>query len=302
MILFARDSGNTNLRYVFADTGNEHEATYDYLDYLGSALKIEIETVRADFTGRIAKKRDYILEHWPRDGVADEYVIAAAKLLEHPTGNPFLDLCLWKGRFPSRRAQFCSQELKGIPIREQVVAPLQKAGLRVRSWQGIRAEESAQRAKRVMHERDDLNVWIYRPLLRWSSEDVFAIHRRHGIKWNPLYEQGASRVGCMPCINCRKSELAEIARRFPEHIARIREWETLVSTASKRGSGTFFYVADLGLLPDSELRGMHLTHGIDAAVDWSKTVRGGRQYDLFLATEPLPRCASLYGLCDSGTE
>jgi hypothetical protein len=29
----------------------------------------------------------------------------------HPTGNPFLDLCLWKGRFPSRKAQFCTEEL-----------------------------------------------------------------------------------------------------------------------------------------------------------------------------------------------
>ena len=30
----------------------------------------------------------------------------------HPSGNPFLDLCLWKGRFPSRKAQFCTEHLK----------------------------------------------------------------------------------------------------------------------------------------------------------------------------------------------
>jgi Lon protease-like protein len=32
------------------------------------------------------------------------------------------------------------------------------------------------------------------------------------------------RVGCMPCINCRKDELREIALRFPETIERIERW------------------------------------------------------------------------------
>jgi 3'-phosphoadenosine 5'-phosphosulfate sulfotransferase (PAPS reductase)/FAD synthetase len=54
------------------------------------------------------------------------------------------------------------------------------------------------------------------------------------VKLNPLYFLGMSRVGCMPCINCRKDELLEISKRFPKYIDIKREWESLVSMASKR--------------------------------------------------------------------
>ena len=32
-----------------------------------------------------------------------------------------LDLCIWKGRFPSRKAQFCTSELKTMPLVEYLV-------------------------------------------------------------------------------------------------------------------------------------------------------------------------------------
>src|SRR3546814_5551271 len=67
----------------------------------------------------------------------------ALKVL-HPTGNPFLDLCLWKGRFPSRKAQFCTEELKrNIAVEFQV--DLIDQGHTVVSWQGIRRDESLNR-------------------------------------------------------------------------------------------------------------------------------------------------------------
>lgn len=46
------------VRLVFADTGNEHELTYRYLqEYLPEALGMKIDTVRADFTTEIERKR-----------------------------------------------------------------------------------------------------------------------------------------------------------------------------------------------------------------------------------------------------
>ncbi|MNR33449.1 hypothetical protein D3C85_1511230 [compost metagenome] len=38
--------------------------------------------------------------------------------------------------------------------------------------------------------------------------------------------------------------------------------------------------------------------GIRQAVEWSKTARGGIQYDLMIATDAMA-CSSAYGLCDS---
>ena len=34
-------------------------------------------------------------------------------------------------------------------------------------------------------------MWNYRPILDWTADDCFEMHRKHGIKHNPLYEQMA---------------------------------------------------------------------------------------------------------------
>lgn len=230
-----------------------------------------------------------------------ERALAALK----PTGNPFLDLCIWKGRFPSTKARFCSEELKRNPIIEQVQMPLMEQGAKIISWQGVRADESPSRA--LLKELDcngtdpdtGGELWNYRPILRWTVEQVFDMHRKHGIKPNPLYQQGMGRVGCMPCIHARKDELLEISKRFPEEIARVAEWERVVSLASKSGSSTFFEADTIpGNSRDmADIR--HETHGIWAAVEWSKTGRGGKQIDwMRAANDNGPLCSSVYGLCE----
>lgn len=211
----------------------------------------------------------------------------------HPTGNPFLDLCLWKGRFPSRKAQFCTEELK----RDMAVAfqlDLLDAGHRVISWQGVRRDESPNRAKAKLFERIAPGLFAFRPLVEWSALDVFRFCASKGIEPNPLYTQGCSRVGCMPCINVSKTELREIAARWPEHIDRIEHWEWLVSQACKRGHSSFMSAAH----PAQDKREVFADLNIRSRIEWAKTTRGGRQYDL-LAEEP-KGCASSYGLCDTG--
>ncbi|MFJ4132425.1 phosphoadenosine phosphosulfate reductase family protein [Pseudomonas cyclaminis] len=293
-----------NLQAVFADTGNEHEQTYEYLDYLEQATHTKITRVRADFTQRIEGKRRFIETKWRQQGVAEEVVAAALAVLQ-PTGNPFLDLCIWKGRFPSRKAQFCTMELKRDPMLEQLVIPLLGTGDMIMSWQGVRAEESINR--RYLPECDEVGggLFNYRPILKWDVPAVFEAHRYMGIKPNPLYSQGMGRVGCMPCINCRKDELREIALRFPEVIDRIDHWEQIVQQASKRGAATFFAGSNAkhpkGSISDmTPLEVMEIA-SIRQAVEWSKTARGGIQYDLMIATDATA-CSSAYGLCDSAWE
>ena len=292
LILNAIERG-IEFQCVFADTGNEHEDVYEYLDYLESNLPINIQRVKPDFAAKIERKRKYVLEHWEADGISDDKIKIAVETLQ-PTGSPFLDLCIWKGRFPSPKARFCTDELKTIPITEQVVKPILQAGKRLRSWQGIRAAESPRRAKMKMHEKIDLGVWVYRPLLNWSAAEVFEIHRKHGIKPNPLYLKGMNRVGCMPCIMCRKGELSEIGRRFPEVLERLRKWEQMVSDAGK-GDSVFF---DVRPFAEDRYNVSYKTHGIDAAWKWSRTERGGRQFNLFTENEEIPSCSSNYGLCE----
>ncbi|HEP7908584.1 phosphoadenosine phosphosulfate reductase family protein [Pseudomonas aeruginosa] len=290
-----------NLRGVFADTGNEHELTLEYIDYLEQVTGVTIERRRADFSRQIAGKRRYIETKWRDQGVAESIIEAALEVLQ-PTGIPFLDLCLWKGRFPSRKAQFCTEELKRNVIIEQVMIPLLDGQNMVLSWQGVRREESE--ARRYLPECDEVGggLFNYRPILTWPVEAVFEAHRYAGVKPNPLYSQGLARVGCMPCINCRKGELREIALRFPEHIDRIEQWEHLVRAASKRAGATFFAGSNAkhqgGSIKDLSAAEIVRIANIRQAVEWSRTTRGGIQYDLMAEADDASACSSAYGLCD----
>jgi 3'-phosphoadenosine 5'-phosphosulfate sulfotransferase (PAPS reductase)/FAD synthetase len=299
---------------VFADTGNEHEWTYDYIRRIPELTGgPEVRWVRRSFTREIEGKRKYVAEKWPEKGVSASIVERALVALQ-PTGNPFLDLCLWKGRFPSRKAQFCTQELKGQPISFQVNQPEYDLGHVVISWQGTRWDESLSRADLAIFQQlndvfDPLHrdYWVYRPIAALSRTEVFALADQLGVPRNPLYLQGFSRVGCMPCVNCSKDELGLADNRFPDHIERIEEWEHCVGEASKRGVTTFFNIANdpvMGAefrysraLDGSDPHWRPATHGIRQMVQWSRTDHGGRQFNLF-AKSPVDEACSLAGACE----
>lgn len=212
----------------------------------------------------------------------------------YPSGNPFLDLCMWKGRFPSRKAQFCTEELKrNMAVTYQL--GLQDQGYTVVSWQGVRRDESLNRRDAKLFERVDVRFYIYRPIVEWSAEDTFTFAAKHGVEPNPLYKCGMGRVGCMPCINATKEEIHEIAVRFPAHMERIDDWERRVSLCSKRGFSTFFHKVDdqAGVL-DSVIFSRNKVHQV---IEWAKTSRGGKQFSLLTVLDEPTACASSYGLC-----
>lgn len=292
--LLALDQHRGQCRFVFADTGNEHPLTLGYLrDYLPTKLGHPIETVRADFSRQIAGKRAYVETKWPEKGVPAEIVARALSVL-HPTGNPFLDLCIWKGRFPSRKAQFCTQELKRYPLDAYLLDRIAEHDGPVESWRGIRRDESQNRSDAQERELTAEGYWIVHPIVSWTAQQVVDSVIGRGVALNPLYTQGMRRVGCMPCINCGKDELLEISKRFPEHIDKIREWEALVCLAAKRGWTTFFTdSAD----EDETDAAIFDRLRVDARVKWAQTSRGGKQYD-FTRMADGPSCSSIYGLCE----
>jgi 3'-phosphoadenosine 5'-phosphosulfate sulfotransferase (PAPS reductase)/FAD synthetase len=199
----------SSLRVTFCDTGNEHEFTYAHIERLrayAAQFGVVIETIKG-----------------PLD---------------------YFELALKKHRFPGAKSRFCTEELKIIPTQDWVAARVQE-GFEVLSHSGVRAEEARPGSKydRASLTEYDLNGYLLcrvrRPLLAWSLDDVKAIHRRHGIPLNPLYEAGAKRVGCWPCIMCRKEEIRLIALKFPERIEQIRIHEEKMQTVNGRYS-TFF--------------------------------------------------------------
>jgi 3'-phosphoadenosine 5'-phosphosulfate sulfotransferase (PAPS reductase)/FAD synthetase len=348
LLLLAREAGAQNAVGVFADTGNEHPQTLEYIDYLHWSV-LPIRRVQADFSAELVRRREAVCSHWPRElqqaspggwrcrrGQFDdgtprtgqiyptwvpeersvhhvygdyewlpdapalsaeqaEQVIDRVVAVLQPTGNPYLDLCLLKGRFPSVNARFCTQRLKLEPIFEQLIDPLLEQGCRVVNWQGMRKTRGATERPIAAREHGGARLIHYRPLLNWTDAAVFALHKRHGIKPNPLYRQGMVAVGCMPCVRrADKDELHEISRRWPEVVDRVAEWERLVSLASRGGRASFFTATRLpgGGGPRAPLP------TIRSMVAWSKTSRGGRTVDWIRLTEEAAPCASAYGLCD----
>lgn len=313
--LLALDRG-VPFRAVMADTGNEHPDTIAYAASLGDRTGgPQVEFYRSDFTERMEKKRGYIAKHWPKDGVPQALVDRAIAALQ-PTGIPFLDLCLWKGGFPSRRAQFCTEFLKSEPIGKQVIEPARRASPVVQ-WLGVRRDESLNRRNAPMWQvvrTPGLHAMrFYRPLIHWTAQNCFSLAAAHELDPNPLYLQGMSRVGCFPCINVNKSELRAITIRFPEAIDRIAEWERIAAEASKRGAGTFF-AADV--TPEGAALGRKISAIKDpedrrqagaaapwpnarAVAEWARTDRGGKQFNLVLGHEDDGlSCSSQYGLCE----
>lgn len=285
--------GIENCIFAMCDTGNEHEITMEYVTGYLTTVFGPIRILKADFSRQIAGKHAYVAKVWREEGVPETIVERALSVL-HPTGNPFLDLCTWKGQFPSRKAQFCTQELKRRPL-DNLMLDLLEQGHEVSSWRGIRRDESQNRANAKERELAPEGWSIEHPIVDWSAQQVIDFVRSRGLKLNPLYSLGMRRVGCMPCINCNKDELLMISKRFPAHVDRIREWEAIVCMAAKRGWTTFFTDRKEDEESDSEI---FARFNIDARVRWAQTQHGGRKADWIREMEPVPACSSVYGLCE----
>ena len=292
MYLVALEQG-VDFLPVFADTGNEHPATLDYVHELAARTGgPAVRTVKADLSAQFPARREAIRVKWAQQGVPPGVIDRAVEAMQ-PTGIPFLDVCMLRSGFPSARMRFCTDRLKIQPILEQVYGPIWEAGDELTSWQGVRADESRARRHLPMWQHTGMYA-IWRPLMHWREADVWRRHRRHGLEPNPLYAHGVKRVGCMPCIMVSKAELRIIAERWPEHIDRVRAWECAVGQATKRT------ISAATMLPPRSLgRGESIDvarHGIDESVRWANTSRGGRQFALPFDTPIRP---GLTTTCDA---
>lgn len=193
-------------------------------------------------------------------------------------------------------AQFCTHELKIIPITEHLLKLRDTTGRQIWSWQGVPIEESAARRNKLQgcgacgrgYEEMGGGIHHYRPILRWPWQAVFEAHRAKAIEPNPLYSQGRTRVGCL-CVNSGKDEILTWSRRDVAHIERINEWEDNVSEVSKRSNATFFPTP--GDNDTARERG-----GIWQKVQWTRIARGGRQFSLLTDLSEPTSCSSEYGL------
>ena len=221
LIKAVNDYGNEKVTALFCDTGWEHEDTYTHIHNVCNQLNVELITL---------KSRKY---------------------------KDFVDMSIKKGRFPSTMARFCTSELKVIPMIDYILSQDDSFII----IQGIRAKESKARAgydvecsyfkeyfndevKGLYHKKAVLD-WckthdasVLRPIFRWTAQEVIDYILANGQRPNPLYERGFSRVGCFPCVMCRKREVQLISK---DEWARKRllKAERKMREETERGSSFF---------------------------------------------------------------
>jgi 3'-phosphoadenosine 5'-phosphosulfate sulfotransferase (PAPS reductase)/FAD synthetase len=263
LILALRESG-LPARYAFADTGWESQVTLDYLQLLSDRLQIKIEVVQSPQGGMIEK----------------------AKL---------------RAGFPGRMQRWCTQELKVQPLRTYHNIVEAETGRETVCVVGVRAEESAARAKLAELEDEQgpktWGGWVWRPLLDWTIEDVLMTHHRHDIPVNPLYQRGHGRVGCFPCIMSTKEDIRLFAEHAPERVEEIAALEVEVTAIrAARNAET------PGRYTHAQAMFFQVRHGVEPqtihqVVAWSRTKRGGKELPL-LQPAPTGGCMA-WGLCDN---
>ena len=246
------------LHASFCDTGNEHELTYAHIAMLS-------ETIHPIYT------------------------------IKPPLS--FYEMAKKIGRFPSPKRRFCTQQLKIFPTQKHILEML-RDNKQVLLLSGVRAVESAARAALPELAWDEYYACdVYRPLLRWSIDDVWALLEKYNSPKNPLYSFGARRVGCFPCIMSSKLEIRTIAKHFPDRIDMIREAEL---ETGKQGS-TFFARKKT---PEhfrsrkvNSKAGEVMVPTIDDVVAWARTgMFKPHQYEMDI--DDFQQCSSNLGACE----
>lgn len=261
--LWLKEQGIAHER-VFLDTGWEHPDTYEYLNG-------ELQRVIGPIT-------------WVKPPRSME------------------ELVLHKGMFPSRMQRFCTQLLKVRPMAKHI-AKWQDDHGEVVNAVGVRAEESIARSKLPEWEwQDGFDCEVWRPLLRWSEQEVIDIHTRHGLRPNPLYLKGATRVGCWPCVYAKKDELRLMQQIDPGRVDKLRELEGLVTLrAKKRYEDQGKELKNPPGWFQAKTGGGRECWPIDEVMSWAMTGHGGRQFELF-AAEPQEQGCVRWGLCQTSPE
>ncbi len=144
---------------------------------------------------------------------------------------------------------------------------------------GIRKEESERRSKyKEIEWNKHLDAYSYRPILDWKLQDVIDIHKRFGLRPNPLYLKDSDRVGCYPCIYAKKSEIRNLSQDRVD----------LIKTLEK-------HIYDYRKTKSIDLQtGFFQKTPIEQIYEWSKTSLGGKQFQLFDLSRP--KCEK-WGLC-----
>lgn len=102
---------------------------------------------------------------------------------------------------PGRRMRWCCAVHKSVPTILLLREITGNYDIKVVVFEGVRAEESAARAKReeISVGAKNINQINCSPILKWSTAELFLYLLHYKILFNDAYRRGLFRVGCIVC-------------------------------------------------------------------------------------------------------
>lgn len=220
-------AANGAIFYVSHSGGKDSQATYAELRSWGipdsQIVVVHADLGVAEWPGTIAHIEASI-EHTLNvvTGTKTFFGIVEHRMATRP------DVAPW----PSPKYRDCTATLKRAPIQKFIRRDMKERGaLLACNVMGLRAEESAARAKRPAIERNDelskagRTVMNLYPVHDWNTAKVKGRVLASGQKLGRAYETGNDRMSCAFCIMGCPSDLANAARQFPELLAQYEELE-----------------------------------------------------------------------------
>jgi len=164
--LCTRAIPSTDFEVIYSDTGYELPTSL----FLYEDVQKHYKELYPDLKFSVARNHESVLNYWDKIGT------------------------------PSDSHRWCCAVMKTAPLYRMLKVDNNKQA-RVLTFDGVRAEESTRRSnygrigKGVKHD----TVINARPILNWSSVEIFFYLWKYHLPINPAYRQGMTRVGCLIC-------------------------------------------------------------------------------------------------------
>lgn len=141
-------------------------------------------------------------------------------------------------RFPAKvaslRLRWCSSALKIDVSRMAIANQPRFNGKNIVVVTGERRAESSAREKYLQTQyycqpNSIRTVYQYRPVLEWTTEQVWAKIAEYKVTPHPAYQLGWGRTSCLCCIFGSNNQWATIRRDFPDRFKKIADLEIELS-------------------------------------------------------------------------
>lgn len=194
--LCTRAIPSTDFEVIYSDTGYELPTSLD----LYRQVQEHYTSLYPDLRFSIARNHESVLNYWDKIGT------------------------------PSDTHRWCCSVMKTAPLYRMLKIEGTNKQARVLAFEGTRSEESVRRSKykRIGKGVKHDVVINARPILDWSTTEIFLYIFKYNLSINEAYRIGKPRVGCLICPFSSEWDDMIVNKTFPNELkpflSRLENW------------------------------------------------------------------------------